>query len=375
MINQRNASLQRIAALIKKEIMQSVRDWQMLSILIIVPAASVLLYGYAFNMNPREIPIVVEDALASKASREIIMRLDVGEDFEIAEVRRMVEDPIELFKDTRAKALIKLPSDLVMAGSRPGPWPHIRVIIDGSDQNVAHYISNVIGPALIAIVTKNGLRTKVPPLEVQTHILFNPKQNSQSFLIPGLIGTLLNMVAVLMTCLSITKEKMKNTMAMLYASPLKGWEIIAGKLLPLIVMVAGVAVISLISSQLFFGVGIRGGVMVFIIATFFYIVAALSLGLVFSIAAHNQQQAMMMTVGITMMPAMVLSGFVFPLESMPAALQLISKIIPATHYITIVRGVMLKGVGLSVLWPQLFALVLLSGTFVFFAIRKCRVMQ
>ncbi|MBD3242988.1 MAG: ABC transporter permease subunit [Chitinivibrionales bacterium] len=202
--------------------------------------------------------------------------------------------------------------------------------------------------------------------------MYNPEQESALYFVPGLMAIILIMISALLTSLTLTREKETGTMEQLLVSPIRPWEVVIGKIVPYIVIAALDGVLILVVGRIFFGVTISGSALFLAASGVIYIVTSLALGLIFSTFARTQQQAMMMTLPATMMPTVILSGFIFPLRSMPLFLQGVSRIIPATYFLQLIRGIVLKGVGPVALWQPLAGLAGLGIVFLTVSIVKFR---
>jgi ABC-2 type transport system permease protein len=247
------------------------------------------------------------------------------------------------------------------------------VLIDGSDPNVGTIVRNLVGP----IVQKSVLDVigMEPPklVTVLPRVLYNPEQKSAFFFVPGLIAIILIMISAMLTSLTLTKEKETGTLEELLISPLRPWEIIMGKITPYVFLAAADFALILVVGRFNFGVTVTGSIALLALASVIYIITSLSLGIIFSTFAKNRQQAMMMVLPATMLPTIVLSGFIFPIASMPWPLRLLSQIIPATYFLTISRGIILKGVGFAVLWKPMAIMLGIGLFFIMVSIKKFKV--
>jgi ABC-2 type transport system permease protein len=348
-----------------KERKHILRDWQTLMIVIAMPLVMMFLYGYALTLDIQDVKVIIEDPAHSRAGRYITQSIDASEMFKVIAVKEAVSDPSVIFKTYNIKALFKLPPDLdqrLEAGTTPA---HITVLIDGSDPNTGTIIRN-LSKAFTQNVIIEYLNFEPPKVvTIHPYILYNPLQESSLFFVPGLMAIILIMLSTLLTSLTITREKERGTIKQLFISPLHPFEIIAGKILPYIFIAAFDAVLILIAGYFFFNVAVNGSMIFLAFCTTVYITTCLTLGLIFSTVAKNQVQAMFMALPATLLPTIVLSGFIFPLSSMPLFLRGVSQVIPATYYLQLIRGIILKGAGIDVLWKPL---LILSGIGMFFLI-------
>lgn len=356
----------------RKEVRHILRDWQTLIIVLVMPVVMMFLYGYALNSDARNLPVAVEDPSPTPETRALAAKLDAGLLFEVTTRAAAAPDPAALFRAEGIRALVRLPPGFARDLRRPG-GARVQVLVDGSDPNVGTLIRNAAEPMLLAAAL-DALQVEPPRLlDIRARVLYNPEQKSALFFVPGLMAIILLMISALLTSVAITREKETGTLGQLLVSPVRPMEIMAGKLLPYILLAALDGVLILAVGRLAFGVRVAGSHLFLAGASLVYIFAALSIGLLISTVAKRQQHAMFMALGATMMPSVLLSGFIFPVASMPLPLQVLSKIIPATWFLHLVRGIILKGVGPSVLWAPLVVLALEGTLLLALAIRKFKV--
>lgn len=365
-------SIKRLIAISRKEVRHILRDWQTLVIVLVMPVMMMFLYGYALNADSRDLPVAVEVPSPTPETREVIAKLDAGLLFRVAVVTPATSDPAEIFRMHRVRALFRFPPSFARDLRRPG-GARVQVLVDGSDPNVGTLIRNAAEPMLLSSVL-DVLRVDPPKvLDVRTLVLYNPEQRSALFFVPGLMAVILLMISALLTSIAVSREKELGTMGQLLVSPLKPMEIMVGKILPYIVLAALDGILILAVGRLAFGVEVAGSYLFLAGASLIYVFTALSIGMLISTVAKRQQHAMFMALGATMMPTVLLSGFIFPVTSMPLVLQVISHIIPATYFLEIVRGIILKGVGLAELWQPLAILSFEGVVLMAASIRKFKV--
>lgn len=359
----------RSAAIAKKEVRHILRDWQTLVIVLVMPVMMMFLYGYALNADARNLPVAVEMPSPSPETRAIAAKINAGLLFQVEVQTAAVADPADIFRVHGVRALFRLPPDFARNLRRPG-GAKAQVLVDGSDPNVGTLIRNAAEPMLLDAVL-DVLKVEPPRvLDIRTLILYNPEQKSALFFVPGLMAIILLMISALLTSIAIAREKELGTMGQLLVSPLRPMEIMVGKILPYIVLAAMDGLLVLAVGRLAFGVQVAGSYGLLALSSLVYIFTALSIGLLISTVAKRQQHAMFMALGITLMPTVLLSGFIFPVASMPLFLQILSNIIPATWFLEIVRGIILKGVGLAELWQPLAILSLEGAVLMAASIRK-----
>lgn len=366
-------SLTRIRAVVSKEIRHILRDPQTLAIVIAMPVIMMFLYGYALTLDIRDLAVAVEDNDDSPESRELIRRIDGSELLKVAAMAPPAGDVTDVLLRLQVKALFRIPAGFgrdLRDGGRPAV---IQAVIDGTDPNVGTLLRNAVEP-LVRSSALDMLHIEEPRMiTVRPRVLYNEEQKSSLFFVPGLMALILILISTLLTALAITREKERGTLEQLLVSPLHPFEIIAGKIIPYIFLSALDGLIVLVTGYFAFGVRVSGSIFFLAVASGLYIVTALALGLFFSTIAKNQQQAMFLALPATLMPTMMLSGFIFPISSMPLFLQWISHLLPATYYLVIIRGVILKGTGWAVLWPYLVVLAVMGALLLGLASRKFRV--
>lgn len=362
-------------AIIRKEFLQIRRDPRTLGIILFAPVIMLVLYGYAVNFEIKNIAIVVCDQDQTQMSREFIKGLTANGYFEL---KQIITDPNRLLEHLdagTAKVVLWLPAEFQtkLLGSKES---QIFLGIDGSDANTATISMGYLSGYTRLYSTKLSLqrleRSQMAnlaqgliPYQVEQRIWYNPELKSAHFIIPGLISTLLMMLVSLLTAMAITGEKERNTFEQLAASPIKAWQLILGKLIPYAMVSFGGVLLIIPAGILLFQVPLRGNLLVLLLLIMVFLFATLGIGLLISTIAKSQQQAMLLAASLTAMPAVLLSGFVFPIESMPKLLQLITNLIPAKFFLVALRGIFLKGIGLDLLWQQavallIFAMVLLT---------------
>jgi ABC-2 type transport system permease protein len=367
-----NAGLHRSGVVARKEFIHIIRDPQTLIIVVLMPMIMMFLFGYALNADIRNAGLVMETPVPSPASRALESRLDASTFFAVTRVIPATNDPAGIFRSGDVRALLRLPPDFEAGLRRPGGVA-LQVVVDGSDPSVGAQMRGAV-EAAVQKALLDHLDLKPPRiLDQRTVVLYNPQQRSALFFVPGLMAVILLMISALLTSITLTREKETGTMGQLLITPLRPREIIAGKLLPYVILASLDGTLILAVGRVIFGVRVTGNPVFLALCSLIYIFTALSIGLLISAFAKRQQHAMMAALMGTMMPTIMLSGFIFPVASMPVALQVLSRIVPATYYLQIVRGVILKGVGWHELWQPLLTLSF-EGLLLFgLSIRKFRV--
>lgn len=356
--------LRRIFAIAKKEFYQILRDRKLVAIIFAMPIFLLILFGYAINFDVKNINFVVYDLDKSEISREFINTLDITEYFNLVKYIENEEEINSALEKKEAQLVIKIPDNFSKNILDREP-SYIQYIIDGVDGNAATIIfnySNAITANLsqkfaAEILSKKGIKIS-QPIEIRQTFLFNPELKTTQFLVPGLIGIILVITAVITVSLSIVKEKEFGTIEQINVSPIESYEFILGKTLPYSFISLLVATLILVAGYLMFGVSIKGNYFYLFISTLIFILAALSLGLFISVISDSQQIAFQISALVSLLPAVLLSGFVFPIESMPFIIQLLTNVTPTKFYLIILRSICLKGSGISAFYEQIIYLII-----------------
>lgn len=357
----------------QKELYHIARDWQTLGILLGLPVFMMFLFGYALNSDVEDSPIAVIDASGTHESRELIAALDQSSLLQVIGSWPAGTQPQQLFRSFRVRAVAMIPADF--AECLANDEPQIQVQVDGSDPSTGAIILNALQPLVQTRIMKIAEHPQPLPIKSHKTVLYNPGERSSLFFVPGLMATILIIICALMTSITITREKETGTLDNLLVSPASPLFVLLGKLLPYFAIAAIDGVLIMAIGYLAFGVVLQGSVGLLVITTMLYLLVSLSIGLLVSTIAKQQQHAMMMVLGMTMMPTMMLSGFVFPISSMPYYLQVIAHLIPATWYLQAVRGIVLKGIGLPELWTHLVVLTAQFFVLLFVSVKKFKLQR
>jgi ABC-2 type transport system permease protein len=354
--------LHRIKALLRKEIKQALRDRRMRMVIFVSPLIQLFLFGYAVNTDVREIRTVVCDRSNTSISRGLTDAFQASGYFRI--VQRM-GDPREaepLIDRGEVQVILVIPQDF-SRDLRKGRTADLQLIVEGTDSivasNAVSYGNMIIADHLqkfaqplptINMVTQTSER--LPQVKPEVRVWFNPDLKSRNYFVPGVIALLLTMVSLILTSFSIVREWEIGTMEQLIVTPLRPTELIVGKTLPFfLVGMIDLTLIFLVGT-LWFQIPFQGNILLLAFSAVLYLINALSLGILISTISRTQQQALMGVI-FFFMPAMLFSGFVFPIYNIPLVMRWIAYINPLTYFLIIVRGIFLKGIGITVLWPQL----------------------
>jgi ABC-2 type transport system permease protein len=358
--------MKRVRFMVWKELIELSQDPRLFGIVIMAPLIQLFLLAYAANTDVNHVRLVVADADRSAYSRELIERFIGSPTFELAAV---VSSPSEVdpFLETGGAALaLDIPAGFgeTLWSNRPAV---VQIVADGSDANSSgvalSYAANLVAGYSQELATAHAARAvraesvmRAGALEPRVRVWFNPRLVSRDFMIPGIVALLLLVVTTNLSSMGIVREKELGTLEQLNVTPLRRWELVVGKLLPYALIGLLDVVLVLSVAVLWFEVPMKGSITLLFAMSVVYLLCTLSLGLFVSTISATQQQAMMTTTFFFLIPMVLLSGFVFPIENMPAAIQPITYLIPLRYFLVILRAIFLKGIGLEVLWPQALAL-------------------
>jgi ABC-2 type transport system permease protein len=344
----------------RKEFLELRQDPRLFGIVIIAPILQLTLLGYAATTDVKNVPIVVVDQDRSAASRDLVARFDASQNFEIVGSETSIH-AIDAYLDAgRAWMALAIPAGYGDTIARGQPSA-VQVVADGTDANSTNvalgYAGSLVAGYARELAAANGRGSVTPLVSADVRVWFNPQLESRDFMIPGILAMLLLVVTTNLSSMAIVREKELGTLEQLNVTPIARWELIGGKLLPyaLIGMVDVLLVIAVAVG--WFQVPLLGSVWLLLAMSLVYLLSTLGLGLFVSTISATQQQAMMASSFFFLLPMVFLSGFVFPIENMPAVVQPITYLIPLRYFLVILRGIFLKGVGLETLWPQALALL------------------
>lgn len=362
-------SINRIGIIVVKEFRHLLRDVRMLAVLTFFPVFLLLMFGYAVNFDVDNVPIGIYDGDKSEFSRDMRSALTASGYF-YESVQIASEDEIfEVINANRAKCVIIIPENF-SSDYHKGKEAKLQYLINGTDGNSANIIQNYLTSFTAGY--SNRLRTEIleakgfsayTPVDFRPIYWYNPELKSTKFLIPGLMAMILIMICVITVALSIVREKERGTMEQIEVSPVLSHELLIGKTIPYILLSLLSGIFILIAGFVLFSVEVKGSYLLLFISTILFISASTSLGIFVSVISDTQQVAFSIATFISMLPAVILSGFIFPLESTPVAVQVLSYITPAKYYIITLRSVILRGAGISAFWEQLLLLIAYTAIF------------
>ncbi len=343
-----------------KELLQVKRDKKMLVIIFMAPILQLIFLGYAANMDVDIVHTTIYDQDKTETSRNYIERLVETGYFQIDYYAKSYEEMTDLLENGKTLVAIVIPKDFEKKINRRETTP-IQTLFEGSDASKASmalgYIQGVTTKFSQNLVmeTKDKLGMKISLsgfLTPEVRVWYNPEMKSRIFMVPGILGLVLMISTISLMSMAIVREREIGTMEQLIVTPIKKYQLLLGKLIPFTIIGFVILVIVMIIMTQWFGIAVRGNVLYLLFAAFLFILSNLGIGLFISTVSKTQQQAMMASVFALMMPMIYLSGFAFPIENMPKIFQYITYAIPLRYFITIIRGVVLKGIGFSSLWLE-----------------------
>jgi ABC-2 type transport system permease protein len=356
----------RIRALIRKEFYHLIRDYRSLYLAFAVPLILIVLFGYALSLDVDNVETVVVDYDQADLSRDFIRKLEASPYFQITAELSDKKRAIEYLDNDRTKVVIVIPANFT-GNLRADRETTLQIIIDGSDPNFAGIIRGYLTAfteqynqkLLFSFLNRQGREQIKPPVDGRIRVWFNEDLESRNFIIPGIIAIIIMIVGALMTSLIIAREYEQGTMETIKSLPVRAGEFLLGKALPYFMIGLTDVLVAVLLGQLLFGVVMKGNFWLMIAASSLYLGVALSLGLLISNITKSQLIANQMAILITYLPSLLLSNFVFPVINMPAFLQVITYIVPATYFIDILSGIYLRNLGLAHLWPSMLILSLI----------------
>ncbi len=369
----------RIAAVTKMELLHILRDLRSLIIVVFLPMLALILFGYALTFEIKNASVVIWDEDNSMLSRNLADKIHNSIYFDV-KYRISSDSQLDYLVDSgKAVVALRLPVDFSKKIRNKKPTA-IQIIVDGSDSqtasqvlsNIQVLIQNFSSEIFMDILQREGkvVTKQLLPIDFKPRVWYNQELKHRNYLIPGLIGVVLMMTMAVAVSLTIAREQERGTIERIMVSPIARWQYIIGKLLPYI----GVAIIDvlliLFSGLYIFKVPFRGNFWLLLGLSAFFFGSALGMGLFISTIARTQQMAWLLSIITTFLPAMILSGFVFPIRNMPIVIQLITYLLPIRYYMVILRGIILKGVGINVLWEQVVALIIFNIIIIFLSSLK-----
>ena len=362
--------MRQIRFIAQKELYHILRDFRSLLIVFVMPVLMTFLYGYAINMDIEHIPITFVDRDNTTESRALIDRFLQSGYFYLTEHSPSLDDPDQILRASHAAGILVFRPGFAEALQSGEPY-ELGLVIDGSEVSQAAAIQSYAGMLLSQfLMDRLPPKTSFPGVRLSQQVLYNPDLQSSHFFVPGIVAIILLMISALLTSITIAREKEMGTLEQLLTAPVSPAQILIGKLLPYIVIAFLDGLLVLVFAKLLFNVPFVGSFPLLLAFELIYVTTALSIGILISTAVPTQQLAMQFALLATMLPTIMLSGFIFAIKNFPVALQVISRIVPATYFLKMIRGIMLKGSSFSVLAPQAGFLALLMLIFLFLAVKR-----
>jgi len=365
--------LRRVNALAKKEFIQIIRDPRSMGLAIAIPVLLVFLFGYALSLDVDNVPTVIWDQDNSQVSRDFILDFHNSRYFEIKGYYDNYRDMMALIDRNKTLMAMVIPKHFSKYIQSDQTAP-VQFLVDGSDSNTAliatGYLRSVVSNYNLSLIRKSLAKFgRMDPFPVQLcqRAWFNPNRESRYFVVPGVIAVVIMVISALLTSLTVAKEWERGTMEQLISTPVRSSELIMGKFIPYFVIGFIDLLIAVTMAEFVFHVPFRGNLLLLFALSSLFLAGALMLGILISIFAKSQLLASQIAIMATFIPTFLLSGFMYAIFNMPKAIQVLTYFIPATYFITILRGIYLKGIGMRDLWPEVLALAVFSFVVVFLA--------
>ena len=369
----------RIFALLRKEFLQVLRDPRMKTVIFISPLIQILIFGYAATMDITNVPTAVYDLDNTNESREVIRQFSYSKYFDIKYYLRDDKDVVDLINESKVLGVLKFNRGFGrhIVGNRSEP---LQLIVDGTDSNASQIVLGYAGQ-IVSTFNYNALRERAhiylkrqdacPQIELRDRSWFNPNLISRNYFLPGVIASIVSIMSILLSAMAVVREKEIGTMEQLMVSPIRPIELVIGKITPFMVIAfVQVAMITLIA-YFWFKVPMNGSIMFLIFSTMVYLLTTLGAGIYISTLSSTQQEAMM-SVFLVYFPMFLLSGFAYPIRNMPQIIQYITYINPMRYYLTIIRGIFLKGIGIDMLWDELLFLAIIGFIVITLSVMRFR---
>ncbi|GMA97739.1 ABC transporter permease [Pelosinus sp. IPA-1] len=356
--------MKRLRALLIKEFIQMRRDKLTLAMMLVLPIVQLLLFGYAINTDVKHLPTIVFDQSLQQDSRDLLNSLTSSEYFDIKYVANSFQEINDAVDSGKTKVGIIIPPDF-SENLKHGRTATVQVIVDATDSlsaSSAISAAQLIGQLKSQKILLQKMQgytghTTQNPYEIRIRPWYNSDFVSAFYMVPGIMGVILTMTMVMITSMAIVRERERGTLEQLIVTPMKNWELMMGKIIPYSIVGYVQVTVSILVGILVFDLPIRGSLGLLYGLTSFFIIASLAQGILISTVAKTQMQAMQMSFFV-FLPSILLSGFMFPREAMPLFFNLLGNILPLTFYLQIMRSIILKGVGFSIVWPQVLSLTI-----------------
>ncbi len=364
----------RIKAISKKEVKQLLRDKRMLFVIFFFPVFLLAVFGYAVNFDVKNIKLAVYDKCNTAESRNFINTFSSSKYFRVTAYMNTESEINNILDTKKAQLILIIPKEFSHKIVSLNDKPEVQTLIDGVDGNTATIIKNYVDAAVNSfnqnlqegVMAKTGVKVS-SPVDLRPVFWFNPNLDTTKYLIPGLIAMILILTATVTVSLSLVREKERGTIEQINVSSIKIIELLIGKSLPFLIIALINAAFILLAGFILFNVVVKGSFLLLLLSTLLFLSSAVALGIFISTVADSQQVAFSIATFATLLPSMILSGFVFPVENMPQIIQLFTNLTPVKFFIVALRAIILKGVGLEAFWNQLVYLCIFTFVFLLFA--------
>lgn len=362
--------MKQFLSFIKKEFYHILRDRQTTFILLGMPIAQIIIFGFALTNEVKNADMLVFNQNPSAFSAQLIQEIDASRYFTIKETVNSTEEINQLFKRNKAKIALVIPPNFSIDAVKENKAT-VQIIADATDPNIATTLTNYVSN-IIRQFQQNQQPTVHLPMQIQTetHMLYNPELKGAYSFVPGVMAMVLMLICTMMTSIAIVKEKESGTMEILLASPAKPMMVVLAKAVPYFSLSVINVVSILLLSVTLLGVPIKGNLLLLFAEATLFIITCLSIGLLISTSTNSQQVAMLISLMGMFLPTIMFSGFMFPIENMPKPMQIITNIVPAKWFYTIAKSVMIKGLGWSAIWKETLVLLGMTSFFVTLSIKK-----
>lgn len=363
--------MKQLITFVKKEFWHVLRDKRTLLVLFGMPVVQVLLFGFALSTEVKNTKIGVLDQDKSQNSIELISKIKANQYFDVDKNLKSIDEAEDAFKGGKIKMILVIPAQFAQ-DINSGKKAQLQLITDGTDINMANQIYNFMSNIIMDFYGQETLQPK-SGVQPEIRMLYNPQLKGAPNFVPGVMALILLIICVLMTAIAIVREKEMGTMEVLLVSPMKPYIIILAKAIPYFILSMIILVSILILSVTVLDLPIKGSLLLLFGISIIFIITNLLLGIVISIVTDSQQTAMLIALVGTMLPTIMLSGFMFPVENMPFPLQIIGNLIPAKWYYEIVKNIMIKGTGLEVIWKHVLVLIGMMMVLFVIAVKKFKI--
>lgn len=366
-------NMKQLLTFIRKEFYHVLRDKRVLLMLFGLPIIQVILFGFALSNEIKNTGIAIFDQDKSAVSSALISKINANKYFDVDKNITNSNQFQEAFKDGKTKILLVIPSDF-SENLNLQKKANLQIIIDGTDINLGNQISNYLQNIILDFY-KNQAKNTIQTYNVTPEIrmLYNPQLKGAPNFVPGVMALILLIVCVMMTAIAIVKEKETGTMEILLVSPMKPQFVIIAKAVPYFILSMLIVLVILVLSYFLLDLPIKGSLILLLFVSTIFILTNLLIGILISIFVKTQQQAMLISLIATMLPTLMLSGFMFPIENMPIPLQVISNIIPAKWYYIMIKNIMIKGTGIAIIWKQILILTGMMMALFAIAVKKFKI--